>query len=177
VGRDIIAAVRKVAVIGSGGAGKSTFARRLGEQTGLPVVHLDQLYWHPGWVETPGEAWRELQRNLVEGEAWILDGNYGATLDIRLSAAETVVFFDFPRALCVRRAAWRSIRHRGQSIQASDCPERLNGEFLRWVWSYPTNSRPRAVEAMNRHARQAEIFVLRRPRDADQLLHDFAQRQ
>jgi adenylate kinase family enzyme len=69
--------VQRVAVVGSGGSGKSTLADRLGELTGLPVTHLDRLYWQPGWVATDDDRWRQLQAGLVAGERWIVDGNYG----------------------------------------------------------------------------------------------------
>jgi adenylate kinase family enzyme len=80
--------VQRVAVVGSGGAGKSTFACELGGLTGIPVIHLDQ-YWQPGWVETPPEDWRTLQRDLLGDSSWIVDGNYGGTLDFSVSLGLT----------------------------------------------------------------------------------------
>jgi len=78
--------VRKVLVIGSGGAGKSTFARRLAERTGLPLVHLDLLYWHDGWVPSANAEWDGVVARLVSQDDWIMDGNYGRTLVTRLAA-------------------------------------------------------------------------------------------
>jgi len=66
--------MRRIALVGPGGAGKSTLARRLGARLGLPVVHLDAEHWHPGWVETPAEEWAEKVRALASGERWIIDG-------------------------------------------------------------------------------------------------------
>jgi hypothetical protein len=86
--------MERVLVLGSPGSGKSTFARQLAATLGLPVFHLDQIYWNPGWVETPPEQFREVQRALVRGERWIIDGDYGATLEVRLAAAGTVVVLD-----------------------------------------------------------------------------------
>lgn len=77
--------MKRVAIIGSGGAGKTTLARALGAQTGIPVVHLDRLYWSAGWVPTPRETWLERQRAVLEQERWIIDGNYGPTLELPLS--------------------------------------------------------------------------------------------
>ena len=79
----------RVAVVGPVGAGKSTFAAALGERTGLPVVHLDRHFWHPGWVETPRDEWRRRQAELFAGDRWIADGNYGRTFDERFSRADT----------------------------------------------------------------------------------------
>src|SRR5207248_9352838 len=103
--------MKRVLVIGSGGTGKTTVAQRLARRTGLPLIHLDLLYWRPGWQPTPGEEWRETVRRLVAGERWIIDGNYGGTLDLRLAACDTVVFLDLPRVLCLWRVLVRQLRH------------------------------------------------------------------
>jgi adenylate kinase family enzyme len=79
--------MKKVLVIGSGGAGKSVFARQLGQVLNIDVVHLDALYWHPGWAETPRAEWRKVIEGLVRRDAWIIDGNYSNTLDFRLEAS------------------------------------------------------------------------------------------
>jgi adenylate kinase family enzyme len=84
--------MKKVLVIGSGGAGKSVFARQLGQVLNIDVVHLDALYWHPGWAETPRAEWRKVIEGLVRRDAWIIDGNYSNTLDFRLEACDTVIF-------------------------------------------------------------------------------------
>jgi adenylate kinase family enzyme len=78
------------------GAGKSTFAGQLSAKTGLPVIHLDVYFWKPGWVQPSDTEWRAVQNTLLAGEAWIADGNYHETLDLRLARADTVVFLDTP---------------------------------------------------------------------------------
>jgi len=158
--------MQRVVVVGSGGAGKSTFSRRLGALTGLPVVHLDDLYWRPGWEPTPVDEWRAVQARVVTEPRWIVDGNYSATLDVRLERADTVVFLDFPRALCLSRALWRVARNHGRAVQAAGCPERFDGEFIRWIWSYRTRSRPRVLDAIARHRSHLDLVCLTRPRDA-----------
>jgi adenylate kinase family enzyme len=141
--------VRRIAVVGSGGAGKSTCARRLGALTGIPVIHLDRYFWQPGWVETPSEQWRALQADLGAGESWIMDGNYGGTFDVRFARADTVLVLAMPRWLCLTRALWRTLRNRGRDVQAEGCPERVDLAFLRWIWRYPvvdrTASRPLSI--------------------------------
>ena len=82
--------MRKVLVIGSGGAGKSTFARRLGALLELEVIHLDSLYWSAGWVEMPKAEWQRVVEELLSRRAWIIDGNYSGTLQMRLEACERV---------------------------------------------------------------------------------------
>src|SRR6201995_1710403 len=107
--------MRRVLVIGSGGAGKSTFARRLGARLGLPGKHLDASYWKPGWVETPKEEWRRSVERLVEGDSWVIDGNYSGTLEVRLAACDTVVFLDLPRRVCIWRVLKRVLTYRDGS--------------------------------------------------------------
>ncbi|MHC0064340.1 hypothetical protein ACWATR_15805 [Nostoc sp. UIC 10890] len=87
--------MKKILIIGSGGAGKSTLARELGTILGLEVIHLDVWYWNPGWVETPKTKWQSIIQDLTLRESWIMDGNYSGTLDIRLSVADTVFFVKF----------------------------------------------------------------------------------
>ena len=77
--------MQRIAVVGPGGAGKTTFARELGRRTGIPVVHLDRHYWRPGWTPTPADEWRAQQARLLAGERWIVDGNYGASFDVRFA--------------------------------------------------------------------------------------------
>lgn len=144
--------MQRVAIIGSGGAGKSTLAAELGPIVGLPVVHLDALFWKPGWEETPKAEWAQTNARLVQGERWILDGNYGGTMDARLAAADTVIFLDFPRAVCLWNVFKRAIRFRARSRpdMAPGCPERLDLKFLQWVWRFPERSRPPLLERLTR---------------------------
>lgn len=153
--------MRRVAVIGCGGAGKSTLARRLGERTGLPVVHLDALFWRPGWEATPGDEWRAVLAGVVAGDRWITDGNYGGTLDLRLAAADTVVFLDMPRRVTIPGILRRWGRNHGRPVQAPGCPERVSGEFLRWVWNYRRDTRPQVLAALAEHAAHAQVVTLR----------------
>ncbi|HEV3358290.1 MAG TPA: DNA topology modulation protein FlaR [Pseudonocardiaceae bacterium] len=157
--------MRKVVVVGCAGAGKSTFARTLGVRLGLPVTHVDRLFWKPGWQATETSQWRAIQRELVAGDAWLLDGNYGGTLDIRFAAADTVIFLDFPRWRCLARVLRRTIASRGRDTQAPGCPDKVDAEFLRWIWNFRTDSRPEVLSAMAEHGKHAEHVILGSPRD------------
>lgn len=155
--------MQRVMIIGSGGAGKSTLARQIGVALDLPVVHLDRLFWRPGWVETPREEWAAVQRDLVAGERWVLDGNYGGTLEIRLQAADTVIFLDLPRSRCVWGAVRRYLRYRGRSREdlGADCPEKLDWQFLRWIWTYPTTRRPGILARLAALPPEVQVVRLR----------------
>jgi adenylate kinase family enzyme len=168
--------MRRILVIGSGGAGKSTLARRLGERLGIEVVHLDALYWRPGWVEPPKEFWRERVAELLRRDAWILDGNYGGTLEQRLAACDAVVFLDLPRTLCLWRVLGRALRHRGRSRpdMAPGCPERLTLDFLRWVWGYRTRTRPKVLRLLAAHAEGRQIVRLRSRAEVEDFLAGLA---
>jgi adenylate kinase family enzyme len=157
-------AARRIAIVGCGGAGKSRLARELGRRLGLPVVHLDAHFWRPGWVETPRAEWEALQPSLLAGDSWIADGNYHATLPVRLDRADTVLFLDMPRLACLRGVLARRLRHRGTNREdlPPGCPEKIEWEFLKWIWNFPRDVRP-ATLAMLREfeARGGRVVVLR----------------
>jgi len=159
-------------VIGSGGAGKSTFARRLGSLLGINVIHLDVEHWGPGWVETPKDEWRRRVGELAGGEAWIIDGNYSGTLDVRLAACDTVVFLDLPRAVCLWRVLKRALTYRGGSRpdMAEGCREKLNLSFLIWIWNYPSRTRPKVVELLKQHSQDKTVVRLRSRAEVEEFL-------
>lgn len=164
--------MRRVLVIGSGGAGKSTLAARLGARTGLPVIHLDALYWHAGWIETPPDAWARTVAGLLERDEWVMDGNYGGTLDARLAASDTVVFLDLPRLVCLWRVVRRWLRHRGRTRpdMAAGCDEQLTLEFVHWVWTYPARRRPAILAKLEARTGGQRLVVLRSQRDVEAFL-------
>src|SRR5215212_5460573 len=98
--------MQRVLVIGSRGSGKSTLAKELAKRTGLRLIHLDQQYWRSGWVEPSKEEWRGQVEVLIAQDRWVMDGNYGGTLELRLARADTVIDLQFPAWLCV----WRILR-------------------------------------------------------------------
>jgi len=155
--------VKRIAVVGSGGAGKSTLSRELSQITGLPLVHLDRHYWEPGWVDTPAEEWRALQSELLAGDAWIVDGNYQSSFDIRFARADTVIVLAFSRYRCLLRALIRSTRNYGKSIQAEGCPERFEREFYQWIWNFPKEGLPALHAALEIHRERLNVIELTSP--------------
>jgi adenylate kinase family enzyme len=160
--------MHRILVIGCSGTGKSTLSRVMGQKLGLPVVHLDREFWLPGWVEPDAAAWRARVEALVAGDAWIMDGNYGGTLAVRLPRAEAIVWLDLPRYVYFPRAAFRSLKGYGRvrPDSAPGCPERFDMRFLlRWVWSYPTRGRPRTLALLETIRHQKPVIVLRSTRE------------
>lgn len=142
--------MKKVALIGSGGAGKSTLARQLGEELNIEVYHLDSLFWKPNWVGVSKDEQRNIQQDLVEKESWIIDGNYGGTMEIRLDAADTIIFLDISRFTCLFRVIKRSIKYRNRTRpdMGEGCNEKLDIEFLKWIWQYPNKKRPHILASL-----------------------------
>ena len=143
--------MRRVVILGRGGAGKSTLAREISGRTGLPVAELDELFWLPGPTAPDPAWWAAQQRELVQHEAWIIDGDlgrYDLDLSLRLRAADTVIVLNFGFVRC----AWRTLR-RG----------REQAEYWRWVWGYRRHSLPTIQEALAASAPGATVYVLRNP--------------
>lgn len=164
--------MQKVLIIGSCGSGKSVFAKRLGSATGLPVIHLDTHFWKPGWVETPKDVWPETVAELLKGDSWIIDGNYSGTMEMRLEHCDTAIFLDMPRTVCTWRVLKRAYAHRGKTRPdlAPGCPEKIDLEFLKWTWNYPTRSRPRVLEKLRRVADRVRIVTLTSDREKERFL-------
>lgn len=164
--------MRKVLVIGSGGAGKSNFANRLGELLNIEVLHLDKFYWRPGWIETPKAEWLTTVDELLKRDSWIMDGNYSGTLDVRLEACDTVIFLDLPRTVCLWRVLKRRIMYsNGRRLDmAEDCPEKFNLEFISWVWNYSSRSRPKVVKMLNANSQRKNVVWLRSRSEVERFL-------
>jgi adenylate kinase family enzyme len=167
--------MKRVLVIGSSGAGKSTFARRLGEKTGLEVIHLDKLYWKPNWVEPARSDWKKTVENALKGDSWIMDGNYSGTMELRLPACDTVIFLDFPRALCAFRVVKRVAFSYGRTRpdMASDCEEQFDWEFVKWVWNFPTRTKPKVEALLKQFENEKTIIRLQSKREVESFFAKF----
>ena len=143
--------MKRVVILGRGASGKSTLAVRLGEITRLQVIELDTVFWRAGLVTTPRDEWVIAQERLVAEQRWIMDGDLGPydAIEIRLRAADTILFLDFS----VMRCGWRAIRR-----------SRERADFWRWLVTYRWQNRPILMKAIANHAAKADLHVFRNPK-------------
>ena len=163
--------MKRVIIIGCGGAGKSTLARQLGNLTGLPVVHLDSLYWKPGWVERTAAEFDPIIQREIEKDAWIIDGNFNRTLPLRIRYCDTVIYLDFSRMACLLGVLKRVLTTYGKvrPDMGAGCPERIDLDFLKWVWYFNRNKREKNYRLLN-EATHAETIVLKNRRSVRRFL-------
>lgn len=156
---------KRILINGPSGSGKSTLACRLGEITGLPVIHLDRFLWNPGWVQTPREEFDRRVNEAASGENWIIDGHNLRTMDYRLSRADTVIYIDFNRYICIFRAIKRWVTYYGKTrpCMTEGCAEKIDFEFLKWIWDFPKNQRPKILEKLNNY--EKNVYYLKSPKD------------
>lgn len=142
--------MKRVMIIGGAGAGKSTLARRLGAITGLPIIHIDPMYWRAGWQQRPAEETIRLAREAAAGEAWIFEGNNSASMPDRIARADTLVFLDVGTVRRLWRLIRRSVTYWGRTRpdMADGCPERLDLGFLKWAAGYHHDGRVRALRLL-----------------------------
>jgi adenylate kinase family enzyme len=159
--------------MGSPGAGKSTFARKLGALIGAPVIHMDTLYWTPGWIGCEPEEFRRRTIAAHEGEAWVSDGDYTtATGEIRIPRADKIIWVELPRWLCVVRviARWAANAGGTRVDLAPGCPEAIDLKFIAFVWNYRKDTQPRQRVAIEKFGGQGKLVVLRGDRAKDAYL-------
>jgi adenylate kinase family enzyme len=166
--------VKKVAVVGPVGAGKSHLAAELGRRLGIPVLHLDALFWRPGWVATPAEEWEEVQRRELAADSWIAEAQFDDVLLDWFRKADTVVFVDASPLRCLWRVARRRLdRGRSVGIPAGTEPgptHRALAKFVRNQWRYRTSVRNELLAELAREREGREVVVIRRRGDADAFL-------
>lgn len=165
--------MQKVIVIGCPGSGKSTFSRALHEATGLPLCHLDLLYWSAEGSPVPKTVFREQLYQELKKETWIIDGNYRSTMELRMQACDTVFFFDLTPEVCID-----GIKSRKGKMRADmPCimPEDDDEKFMETVKNYNTVNRPEVLELLSRYSAK-NIIIFRSRNEADEYLSSIALR-
>ncbi|HDR7800452.1 TPA: DNA topology modulation protein [Bacillus tropicus] len=164
--------MKKIILIGSGGSGKSTLAKLLGNKLNIKVHHLDALFWKPNWEGVPKEEQRTVQNELVKEDEWIIDGNYGGTMDIRMNAADTIIFLDIHRTICVYRAFKRVVQYRNKTRpdMGAGCEERFDLQFFKWIWEYPNVKRPTIIKELEKLPEEKKVIVLKSSSEVQKFL-------
>ena len=164
--------MQRILVIGSPGAGKSTLAAAMARRTGLPLIHLDQHAWLPGWKEMERGQWQARVGELIAGDHWIIDGNYTGSLARRLERADTVIMLDYPAWLCLGRVLRRVLTTRGRvrADMAEGCPEPFDAGFLLYIALFRRRQRRRNERMLERFG--GKLIRLRNQHDADRFLAD-----
>ncbi|HXK50796.1 MAG TPA: topology modulation protein [Clostridiales bacterium] len=166
--------MKRILVLGCGGAGKSTFSKELHKKLGYELIHLDCHFWLPGWEMIEKEKFDSMLDDFVSREEWIMDGNYSRTIDKRLDRADTVVYFDFPRWRCLYNAVMRMVKGKLFKKERSDitagCEEKFDMEFYRWIWNFNKNNRAGNIARLEQVKESKKVYIVRNYRQKRELL-------
>ncbi len=160
--------MRRIIVVGSQGSGKTTLARKLGRKLDLPVIHLDVLYWRPGWTPSDTTSFRARVADAIAGDAWIVDGSFsGLAFDLTLARAELLIVIERPRWLCQWRILSRSALDR-QTTRPDlpvGCPEQFDWQLMGEAWRYDSERAPVIDAERIQYGPDVPVVRLRRDRD------------
>jgi adenylate kinase family enzyme len=168
--------MNRILVLGNAGSGKSTLAVSLGKILNLPVIHLDRYYWKAGWVESDKDEWRQTITRLISGDCWIMDGNYLSSLDSRIQRADVIIYLDFSISNCLWRIFKRRLRYRKSSRpdMAPGCSEKVDFEFIRWIWNFKKNVKPQVMKLIANYGIGEKTIILKKPCEVRRLLSRFS---
>ncbi|MBQ6948221.1 MAG: adenylate kinase [Firmicutes bacterium] len=157
--------MKKVIIIGCPGSGKSTFARKLQSVTGLPLHHLDLIYWKSDRTIVPREEFLEKLHQIMAQEQWIIDGNYASTMEMRMQACDTVIFLDYPPELCLAGAQERKGKVRPDLpwVESNDLDD---SEFMKYIRKFHELNRPTILSLLEKYS-DKEIIIFHSREDAE----------
>lgn len=161
--------MKKIMVIGCPGSGKSTFSRTLHKLTGIPLCHLDLLYWNSDRTTVDKTVFQERLLNTIQMDKWIVDGNYGATIELRLQACDTVIFLDYPLNVCLDGIKERRGKARTDMPWIENEDEE-DAEFIEFIKNYNSQSKPKIMELLNKYSFK-DIYVFKNRNEADEFLN------
>ena len=163
----------RILIIGLQGAGKSTFANKLGKKLNREVIHLDKFYYPNGWVHTETrEEWRATVTELANKERWIMDGNYHSTLDIRMPRADVIIFLDFNKLLCLYRIFKRVAVIKGQPFDKSHG----NKEKVTWnlIMKIVKFRKQKTLQKIEMYTDSKKIYILKNSKEVEYLLNQIS---
>ena len=166
--------MNRVMVIGGNGSGKTTFSKEFARITGLPLTHLDRLYWRDNWERVSREEFDAALGEVLDTPRWVIDGNFTRTIPRRMEYADTVIWFDFPVILCFFGTVERFIKNYGKSRDdmGGYCPERLDKEKLDFFFStfrFNKINRPKIRAALKENP-DVTLIVFHNRRQAEKYL-------
>lgn len=162
--------MNKIMVIGCPGSGKSTFSKVLHEITRIPLFHLDMMYWNSDRTTVEKEEFRKRLADTIQKKNWIIDGNYGSTIEMRLKACDTVIFLDYPLEVCLDGIMSRRGKER-TDIPWIEPENEIDEEFIKFVKDYNVNSRPKVLQLLDKYS-EKQIIILHNRNEADQFLKE-----
>jgi len=168
--------VKRITILGPAGAGKSWLGRQLADLLGVPVIHLDRLYWKPGWVAPPAHEWQVIQLRELERDSWIADGIQEGRIDANLwlDAADTIVFVDVSPLTSIWRVTKRRLDSADGPEMPADCKPapfyRAFPRFLQFLWAYRRIVRPEVLADLARREQRQQVAILRNDEDVQRFL-------
>ena len=155
--------MKRIMVIGCCGAGKSNFSKALHERLKLPLIHLDQHYWKPNWTESEAGEWAQKVTKLARGEEWIIDGNFGGTMDIRIERADTIIYLDISTSKALFRILKRTFIYLGKirPDMPANCPERISWEFIHYVALFNRTRRDKIFQKLYAQNQSKAVYILK----------------
>ncbi|MCA1321993.1 topology modulation protein [Bacillus tianshenii] len=163
--------MRRIMVIGvSAGAGKSTFARRLGKALEIEVHHLDRLYWKPNWVEASNEEFAQAQQDIIKHkQEWILEGNYTGTFDFRAKHADTMIYLEIPLYTCLYRVVKRWLTNLGKTRpdMGEGCEEKMEWSFIKFIYTTYHARKRKMRERFRKYGNGRTIIVLKNQKEIE----------
>lgn len=162
----------KIMIMGSAGAGKSTVARKLGAIYNIPAFHLDKCFWKPGWVMSTPLEQAEIHKKLMAKDNWVIDGNYSAFFEARAEHADKIIYLNISRWRSFYRVLKRYVLNRGKTRidMADECPEKIDWEFLVWIWNYHTKQKRPWIKKLEL-IQDKEVVILNGAKEINQYVH------
>ena len=166
--------MNKVIVIGCPGSGKSTFSRELHNLTHIPLYHLDMIYWNKDKTTVSKSVFLQRLSNIIKKEKWIIDGNYGSTMKIRLDECDTVFFLDYQVEVCLEGVLSRRGNKREDMPWIED-ENHVDEEFIQFIKNYNSESRPKVIELLNMCCNK-KIYIFKTRADGERFFNELKTR-
>ena len=161
--------MKKIIVIGCPGSGKSTFSKSLHNVTGIPLFHLDMMFWNGDKTTVEKSVFLERLLKVIQNSEWIIDGNYGATMDLRMQACDTIVFLDYPLDVCLNGIKERRGKPRTDMPWIENEGEE-DIEFMEFIKNYNAESRPKVMKLLDKYSHK-DIYIFNNRDEADKFLN------